>query len=151
MRGSLSRKGDKIKFVDVRFKKWQIVGFRESSGWQWVPQMRHSNLTIIANNDVLQDWLSLESHKIHDESVNVPNQTKSNYTNADTKQQSFCYPLWCHKVGTIFQHKLLSWSSFGWLFCTMYFKIKRTKYMHFIWHHEIQLECGKRIAFCYQY
>ena len=31
MRVSLSRKGDKIKFVDVRFKRWQIVGFRESS------------------------------------------------------------------------------------------------------------------------
>ena len=32
MRGSLSRKGDKIKFVDVRFKTWQILGVRESSG-----------------------------------------------------------------------------------------------------------------------
>ena len=30
----LSRKGDKIKSVDVRFKRWQIVGFKESSGWQ---------------------------------------------------------------------------------------------------------------------
>ena len=32
--GRLSRKGDKIKFVDVRFKRLQIVGFRESSGWE---------------------------------------------------------------------------------------------------------------------
>ena len=32
--GRLSRKGDKIKFVDIRFKGLQIVGFRESSGWQ---------------------------------------------------------------------------------------------------------------------
>ena len=32
--GRLSRKGDKIKFVDIRFKGRQIVGFRESSGWQ---------------------------------------------------------------------------------------------------------------------
>ena len=32
--GRLIRKGDKIKFVDVSFKRWQIVGFRESSGWQ---------------------------------------------------------------------------------------------------------------------
>ena len=24
---------DKIKFVDIRFKGRQIVGFRESSGW----------------------------------------------------------------------------------------------------------------------
>ena len=30
--GRLSRKGDKIKFVDVRFKR-QIVVFKESSGW----------------------------------------------------------------------------------------------------------------------
>ena len=34
MRGSLSKKGDRIKFVDVRFKRRQIVGFRESSGRQ---------------------------------------------------------------------------------------------------------------------
>ena len=40
--GSLSRKGDKIKFVDVRFRRWQIVGFRESSEWQWFPQLRSS-------------------------------------------------------------------------------------------------------------
>ena len=32
--GRLSRKGDKIKFVDIRF--------RESSGWQSVPQLRSS-------------------------------------------------------------------------------------------------------------
>ena len=32
--GRLSRKGDKIKFVDVRFKRSQIVEFMESSGWQ---------------------------------------------------------------------------------------------------------------------
>ena len=32
--GSLSREGDKIKFIDVRFKRGQIVGFRDSSGWQ---------------------------------------------------------------------------------------------------------------------
>ena len=32
--GRLSRKGDKIKFVDIEFKGSQIVGFRESSGWQ---------------------------------------------------------------------------------------------------------------------
>ena len=25
--GSLSREGVKIKFVDIRFKRWQIVGF----------------------------------------------------------------------------------------------------------------------------
>ena len=40
--GKLSRKGEKIKFVYVRFKRWQIVWFRESSGWQWVPQLRRS-------------------------------------------------------------------------------------------------------------
>ena len=32
--GGLSRMGDKIKFVDIRFKGSQIVVFRESSGWQ---------------------------------------------------------------------------------------------------------------------
>ena len=32
--GKLSRKGDKIKLVDIRFKKRQIVRFRESSGWR---------------------------------------------------------------------------------------------------------------------
>ena len=32
--GRLSRKGDKVKFVDVRFKRWQTAEFRESSGWQ---------------------------------------------------------------------------------------------------------------------
>ena len=30
--GSLSREGDKMKFVDVRFKRWQILGFREVVG-----------------------------------------------------------------------------------------------------------------------
>jgi len=40
--GSLSREGDKIKFVDGRLKRWQIVGFRDSSGWQWVLQLRSS-------------------------------------------------------------------------------------------------------------
>ena len=30
--GRSSRNGDKIKFVDVRFKRLQIVGFRGSSG-----------------------------------------------------------------------------------------------------------------------
>ena len=32
--GRLSRKGDKIEFADVRFKRSQTLGFKESSGWQ---------------------------------------------------------------------------------------------------------------------
>ena len=32
--GRLGRKGDKIKLADIRFKGRQIVGFKESSGWQ---------------------------------------------------------------------------------------------------------------------
>ena len=35
--GRLDRKGDKIKFVDVRFETRQVVWFGEGSGKQGVP------------------------------------------------------------------------------------------------------------------
>ena len=34
---SLKRERDQIKFIDIRFERWQVVGFREAKRRQDVP------------------------------------------------------------------------------------------------------------------